>query len=75
MAYISKRDGSTDTNGSESKKQAKNTKKTPLIDQQEDEYDDDLDGEDEQDEDNDKAFKQNLDTEFPLSGGETDDDA
>ena len=36
----------------------------------EDDYDDDLDGED----DNDELLRKSLDTEFPLSGGETDED-
>jgi len=63
MAYIRKRDDHAKTNGPESK----DSKKSPL---QTFFTDDDLDGEDDLDED-DKRFKKQLNTEFPLSGGET----
>jgi hypothetical protein len=74
MAYISKRDAHAKTDGPLSKKQTPNVPKTPSTDYNQDDYDDDLDGEDEYDGENDRIFKQNLDTEFPLSGGETDEE-
>jgi hypothetical protein len=76
MAYIRKRDDHANANGPESKKQNKDTDQMPLIGYQDDDYDDDLDGEEDMDEEvEDRIFKKSFYTEFPLPGGETDEDA
>ena len=67
MAYISKRDSRDRTLKPEKKKEQPKWMVRLLED---DEYDDDLDGEDDDD-----MIKKSLDTEFPLSGGETDEGA
>ncbi len=73
MAYISKRDGQVKPAGAHREQRA--TKPKTLTTFQDDDYDDDLDGDDDlQEHEQDRIFKKSLETEFPLSGGETDED-
>ena len=74
MAYISKRDAPVITNGPVSKNEKKDTNQKSWADSTDDDFDDDLDEDDDFEEEDDKTFRKSLNTEFPLSGGETDED-
>ena len=73
MAYIRSRDGHVKPSGALSAK-GKELKQKRVINI-DDDFDADMDGEDDiQEHEQDRIFQQKLDTEFPLSGGETDGD-
>jgi len=71
MAYISKRDAQINTDGPDSKT---DNRQIPGAYLPEDNYEDDLDGEEDM-EGEEEVFRVSLNREFPLSGGETDEDA